>query len=94
MHGLGDPVKLTDMCHKIASDAGVKAIYAPADLKKPAEIRSMVKHTADSFGSKLDIVGTCLDSLADACSTFELSMEYQLPLAVILNLHPSSFRSE
>ncbi|GAX81173.1 hypothetical protein CEUSTIGMA_g8606.t1 [Chlamydomonas eustigma] len=56
MHGLGDPAKLTDMCHKIASDAGVKAIYAPADLKKPAEIRSMVKHTADTFGSKLDIL--------------------------------------
>ena len=57
MHGLGDPTKLRETVAKIASDSGVKAIYAPADLKKPAEIRAMVASTADTFGSKLDILG-------------------------------------
>ena len=57
MHGLGDPTKLRDAASKIASDSGVKAIYSPADLKKPAEIRSLVTSTADTFGGKLDILG-------------------------------------
>ena len=35
----------------------LKVLYAPADLRKPAEIRSMVKSAADTFGGKLDILG-------------------------------------
>jgi len=50
-------MQIKALCQRIGSDAGVKVIYAPADLRRPAEIRTMVTGVADSFGGKLDILG-------------------------------------
>ena len=46
----------------------LKVLYAPADLRKPAEIRSMVKSAADTLGGKLDILGEHMMGLCP-CST-------------------------
>lgn len=41
----------------MASDFGTEVHLSGADLRKPAEIRDMVKGAADAFGGKLDILG-------------------------------------
>ena len=50
-------MQIKALCQRIGSETGVKVIYAPADLRRPAEIRTMVTGVADSFGEKLDILG-------------------------------------
>ncbi|KAG1667132.1 hypothetical protein FOA52_004127 [Chlamydomonas sp. UWO 241] len=56
MHGLGDPKTIADTRAKVASDFGTKVHLSSADLRKPSEIRDMVKSTANAFGGQLDIL--------------------------------------
>lgn len=50
MHGLGDPGTIEANIKSI-KDTGAKIIYSAADLRKPNEIRGMVKQCVDEFGA-------------------------------------------
>lgn len=50
MNGLGEASALQKLTEQVASDNGVKVHLRQCDLRKGAEIRDMVKATADGFG--------------------------------------------
>lgn len=43
MHGFGDKDKLQAMLQEVSDSTGAKTLHHDADLRKPAEIRGMVK---------------------------------------------------
>jgi len=51
INGFGSPEDIEKERAKIESDFGVKAVYAPADMTKPAEIAVMIALGEKSFGS-------------------------------------------
>jgi len=51
INGFGSPEDIEKERAKIESDFGVKAIYSPADMTKPAEIAGMIALGEKSFGS-------------------------------------------
>jgi len=55
MHGFGDKDALTKIQKDTASEHGVKVELSGADLRRPEQIRDMVKSVHDSFG-RLDIL--------------------------------------
>ncbi|MDP3174416.1 MAG: 3-hydroxybutyrate dehydrogenase [Phenylobacterium sp.] len=55
INGLGDAADIEKERAGIAADFGVKAIYAAADMTKPAEIAAMIAQTERELGS-LDIL--------------------------------------
>ena len=55
INGFGDKAAIEKERTGIEKDFGVKALYSPADMTKPAEIAAMVKTAQQSFGS-LDVL--------------------------------------
>jgi 3-hydroxybutyrate dehydrogenase len=55
LNGFGDKGEIEALRAKIEKEFGVKAIYSPADMSKPAEIAALVKTTEQTLGS-LDIL--------------------------------------
>jgi 3-hydroxybutyrate dehydrogenase len=55
MYGFGDPAAIEALRAGLAERHGVRALYLPADMGKPAEIRGLVAEAARQFGS-LDIL--------------------------------------
>jgi 3-hydroxybutyrate dehydrogenase len=55
MNGFGDPAAIEALRAGVAERHGVRALYLPADMGKPAEIRGLVAEAARRFGS-LDIL--------------------------------------
>lgn len=55
VHGLGERDSMEALTASIGQDAGVKTIYSSADLRRPDEIRHMVKDAAQRLGG-LDIL--------------------------------------
>jgi len=55
INGFGDKAAIEKERAGIEKDFGVKALYSPADMTKPAEIAAMVKTAQQSFGS-LDVL--------------------------------------
>ena len=55
LNGLGDAAKIEEQRAKLEKDAGVKVLYHPADMTKPAEIADMVNSTAEKLG-RVDIL--------------------------------------
>jgi 3-hydroxybutyrate dehydrogenase len=55
INGFGDAGEIEKTRAQIERELGVKALYSPADMTKPAEIAAMVKDAEKSFGS-VDIV--------------------------------------
>src|SRR2546423_4186543 len=51
INGFGSPEDIEKERSKIESDFGVKAVYSPADMTKPAEIAGMIALGEKSFGS-------------------------------------------
>jgi 3-hydroxybutyrate dehydrogenase len=51
INGFGDKADIEKERSGIEKDFGVKAIYSPADMTKPAEIAEMVKTAEKTFGS-------------------------------------------
>src|SRR5213080_1588227 len=51
INGFGSPEDIEKERTKIESDFGVKAVYSPADMTKPAEIAGMIALGEKSFGS-------------------------------------------
>jgi 3-hydroxybutyrate dehydrogenase len=51
INGFGKPEDIEAERAKIEADFGVKAVYSPADMTKPAEIAAMVKQGQDQLGS-------------------------------------------
>jgi 3-hydroxybutyrate dehydrogenase len=51
INGFGDKAAIEKERSGIEKDFGVKAIYSPADMTKPAEIAEMVKTAEKTFGS-------------------------------------------
>src|SRR5436305_1396010 len=51
INGFGSPEDIEKERAKIESDFGVKAIYSPADMTKPAEIAGMIALGEKTFGS-------------------------------------------
>lgn len=51
INGFGSPEDIEKERAKIESDFGVKAVYSPADMTKPAEIAGMIALGEKSFGS-------------------------------------------
>ena len=51
INGFGSPEDIEKERTKIESDFGVKAIYSPADMTKPAEIAGMIALGEKTFGS-------------------------------------------
>lgn len=55
MHGLGDRAQLQRLQDSVRDEFGVPLHFSDADLRKPAEIRSMVQNVHADFG-RLDIL--------------------------------------
>jgi 3-hydroxybutyrate dehydrogenase len=55
INGFGDAGEIEKTRAQIERELGVKALYSPADMTKPAEIAAMIKDAEKSFGS-VDIV--------------------------------------
>jgi 3-hydroxybutyrate dehydrogenase len=55
INGFGDAAGIEKERSGIEKDFGVKAVYSPADMTKPAEIADMVKTAEKTFGS-LDVL--------------------------------------
>ncbi len=55
INGFGDAAAIEKERTGIEKDFGVKALYSPADMTKPAEIAAMVHTTEQTFGS-LDVL--------------------------------------
>ena len=55
INGFGDKAAIEKERSGIEKEFGVKAVYSPADMTKPAEIADMVKTAEKTFGS-LDVL--------------------------------------
>lgn len=55
LNGLGDTKKIEEDRAALEKSAGVKVLYHPADMTKPAEIEDMIKTAKDKLGS-VDII--------------------------------------
>jgi 3-hydroxybutyrate dehydrogenase len=55
INGFGDQAAIEKERAGIAEDFGVKSLYSPADMSKPAEIAAMVRTSQQTFGS-LDVL--------------------------------------
>ena len=55
LNGFGDKAAIEKERVAIEKDFGVKALYSPADMSKPAEIAEMIRATEKEFGS-LDVL--------------------------------------
>ena len=55
INGFGDAAAIEKERTGLEKDFGVKALYSPADMSKPAEIAAMITATEKSFGS-LDVL--------------------------------------
>ena len=55
INGFGDKAAIEKERTAIEKEFGVKALYSPADMSKPAEIAAMVRTTEQAFGS-LDVL--------------------------------------
>ena len=55
INGFGDKAAIEKERAGIEKDFGVKAVYSPADMTKPAEIADMV-HTAEKTFGSLDVL--------------------------------------
>jgi 3-hydroxybutyrate dehydrogenase len=55
INGFGDAAAIEKERSGIETDFGVKAVYSPADMTKPAEIADMIKTAETTFGA-LDIL--------------------------------------
>jgi 3-hydroxybutyrate dehydrogenase len=51
LNGFGDPVEIERLRAGLADRHGVRAVYVPADMAKPAEIRNLVAETARQLGT-------------------------------------------
>ncbi|MCA3661105.1 MAG: SDR family NAD(P)-dependent oxidoreductase, partial [Methylobacterium sp.] len=51
LNGLGDAAEIEKLRAGLAREFGVKALYHPADMLEPAEIRDMVAKAEAAFGS-------------------------------------------
>ena len=51
LNGLGDPAAIEAERAAIEKDFGVKAVYDPANMTKPDEIRAMIRAAEDRLGS-------------------------------------------
>jgi len=51
LNGLGDAAEIEKLRAGLAEEFGVKALYHPADMLEPAEIRDMVEKAEAAFGS-------------------------------------------
>jgi len=51
INGFGDPAEIEKTRQGIENEFGVKALYSPADMTKPAEIAEMVVLAEKTFGS-------------------------------------------
>ncbi|KIZ46854.1 MULTISPECIES: 3-hydroxybutyrate dehydrogenase [Rhodopseudomonas] len=51
INGMGEPAAIEKERNSIEADFGVKCVYSPADMLKPAEIAAMVALGESSFGS-------------------------------------------
>jgi 3-hydroxybutyrate dehydrogenase len=50
LNGFGDPADIERLRAGMAETYGVRTVYLPADMAKPAEIRELVAETARQFG--------------------------------------------
>ena len=55
LNGFGDKAAIEKLRAAVEKDFGVRALYSPADMTKPADIADMVRTTEKEFGS-LDIL--------------------------------------
>ena len=55
INGFGTPAEIEKERAGIEKEFGVKAIYSPADMTKPAEIAAMIKTAETTLGS-IDIL--------------------------------------
>src|ERR1700688_3970684 len=51
INGFGEPAAIERLRAGLAEAHGVRALYVPADMAKPAEIRGLVGEAARQFGS-------------------------------------------
>jgi 3-hydroxybutyrate dehydrogenase len=51
MNGFGDPAAIEQLRAGLAERHGVRTLYLPADMAKPAEIRGLVSEAARRFGT-------------------------------------------
>ena len=50
LNGFGDPAAIDDLVKRLGAERGVRVAYSPADMSRPADIRSMVEATVEQLG--------------------------------------------
>lgn len=51
LNGLGEPAEIDRLRLGLAADYGVRALYSPADMTRPAEIAAMVRSAEEALGA-------------------------------------------
>jgi 3-hydroxybutyrate dehydrogenase len=51
LNGFGDPKAIAETAKRLGDEHSVRVAYSPADMSKPAEIRSMVQMAVEQLGS-------------------------------------------
>jgi 3-hydroxybutyrate dehydrogenase len=70
LNGFGKPEEIEKIRSELSAKHGVEAIYSPADMTKPAEIRSMVQTAAKKFGAVDVLVNNAGIQHVEAIETF------------------------
>src|SRR5438132_13684666 len=78
INGFGSPEDSEKERAKIESDFGVKAIYSPADMTKPAEIAGMIALGEKTIGSVAILVNNAGIQFVSPIEEFSLDKWYQI----------------
>ena len=70
LNGFGNAAEIEKIRSGLASTHGVEAIYSPADMSKPGEIRAMVETAGKTFGSVDILVNNAGIQHVEAIETF------------------------
>jgi 3-hydroxybutyrate dehydrogenase len=51
LNGLGNRTQIDSLVTQLSTEHGVKVVYSPADMSKPADVAAMVEEAASAFGT-------------------------------------------
>jgi 3-hydroxybutyrate dehydrogenase len=70
LNGFGEPTAIDVLRHQLEVEHGIRALYSPADMSKPADITAMVDVATESFGGVDILVNNAGIQHVEAIETF------------------------
>jgi 3-hydroxybutyrate dehydrogenase len=73
LNGFGDKADIEQTCTELERDYGIKSMYSPADMLKPADIARMVAAAQETFGKVDVLVNNAGIQHVEAIETFPIA---------------------